>query len=376
MSRPAILTLGTAVPRHRLEQAAAARWMTEALGPQAPAGWLARLYARSGIEQRYTVLPDYLAPPGGSRLLPGPARPLSTAERMEIYRLEAPLLAAAAARGALADAAAGAGLAEGVTHLIAVSCTGLYAPGLDLDLVRALGLPPTVRRSLLGFMGCAAGLTALRMAAEIVRGEPGARVLVAAVELCSLHLQPGVDREALIAASLFGDGAAACLVGRPTRALPGICGLESFSTFTLDDSTSEMVWSIGEHGFTLALSPRIPARLGRAAPALVRSAMGGVRPGFWAVHPGGRAILDGLESALGLTPDCLAPSRAVLARYGNLSSPSLFFVLDEIRRRRSEEGAGVVGPGVAVAFGPGLTAELARLSWLPAAEGRLRRCGG
>lgn len=374
MSRPAILTLNTAVPRHRLEQAAAARWMSEALGARVPAGWLARLYARSGIERRYTVLPDYLAPPRESLLLPAAAeapgasgRPLSTTARMAIYRREAPLLAAAAARGALAD---------GITHLIAVSCTGLYAPGLDLDLVRILGLDQTVRRSVLGFMGCAAGLTALRTAAEIVRGEPRARVLVVAVELCSLHLQPGADREALVAASLFGDGAAACLVGRPSQELPGLFGLDAFSTVTLEETGSEMVWSIGDHGFTLALSPRIPARLSRAAPALVRSAMEGLAPSFWAVHPGGRAILDGIERAFTLAPDCLAPSRTVLARYGNLSSPSLFFVLDEIRRRRTGECAGEGEPGVALAFGPGLTAELGRLSRLPAAERRLRRCGG
>lgn len=366
MNQPAILTLSTAVPRHRLEQAEAARWMMASAGSRVQTGWLANLYARSGIDRRYSVLPDYLAPPATSPLSTGlePERSLSTAARMEIYRREAAPLAAAAARPALA---------EGITHLIAVSCTGLYSPGLDLDLVRALGLAPTVRRCMVGFMGCAAGLTGLRLAAEIVRGEPQARVLVVAVELCSLHLQPGVDRESLVAASLFGDGAAACLVGRPTRTLPGLFGLECFSTVTLDDSQSEMVWSIGDHGFTLGLSPRVPARLGRAAPALVRTVMGGLQPQFWAVHPGGRAILDGLERALGLGPDCLAPSRAVLAAHGNLSSPSLFFVLDEIRRRDAGQRRAT---GVAMAFGPGLTAELARVSRLPAAEGRLRRCGG
>lgn len=201
--RAAILSLGTAVPEHFVEQESLSDWMIEAVGATpALARWMKRLYAGSGIETRYSCLPDASYPPTQSRFAPD--RPLAevptTIERMEIYEQVSVAIGSAAARRALQDFAEThtqdvRAATESVTHLIVVSCTGFFAPGLDLMIARQLGLRPTVERTLVGFMGCAAAFNALRLANHIVQGQTDARVLVVCVELCSLHIQPGQKRE-------------------------------------------------------------------------------------------------------------------------------------------------------------------------------------
>ena len=376
--RVAVLSLGTAIPQYRATQTAVAEWLAASFETQPALGrWLKRVFANAGVETRYACVPDFLQPPTHSRLAPGrsPAEALTTAERMAIYEREAVALGAVAGRRALAtfcntsnsDLAAVTG---SITHLVVVSCTGFFAPGLDIALIRELNLAPTVKRTLVGFMGCAAAFNGLRTAWQIVRGEPSARVLVVCVELCSIHIQPNPDRENLIAASLFADGASACLVGRP-QGQGDIFEIGEFYTTLKPETESEMVWQIGNHGFILRLSPKIPEHLAEAAPVALKNLLGSTaRPHFWAIHPGGKAILDGLSAIFKLEPEHLAASRSVLRCYGNLSSATIFFVLDELSHRLRQEGSGGKKvKGVAMAFGPGLTIEMARLSYVPPGVG-------
>lgn len=381
--QPAILALGTALPRYSGSQDEIATWMAESFRERRLQRLVRMIHNQSGIETRYSCAPAYLQPPQESRFAPGadPAASATTAERMEVYEREAPPLGTAAAQDALADYAARRGLASeqvaaGITHLLAISCTGLFAPGLDYALAKALGLPPTVRRTLIGFMGCAAAFNGLAAAAEIVRGQPSARVLVVSVELCSLHNQPSADYDLLVGASIFADGAAACLVGFPEADDGDYFRLDELYTAIHPDTEEEMAWNIRDHGFALRLSPRVPQHLALAAPAALQTVFGSRRPAFWAVHPGGRAIVDRLADIFCLPAEALGATREVLRRHGNMSSATILFVLLALRRRLAavaesglraggqETGAGLTG--VAMAFGPGLVVEMGKLTYVPA----------
>ena len=383
--QPAILALGTALPRYCGSQEEIGRWMAESFADRRRVQRLVRMiHSQSGIETRYSCAPAYLEPPQSSRFAPGadPSCSATTAERMQVYEREATPLGATAARRALEQYAQQRGqdagqVAATVTHLLAVSCTGLFAPGLDFALTQELQLPPTVRRTLIGFMGCAAAFNALRSAAEIVHGRPDARVLVVSVELCSLHNQPSDDYDLLVGASIFSDGGAACLVGCPQPGDSDYFRLEDFYTAIQPETQQEMAWNIRDHGFALRLSPRVPEHLGIAAPAALRTVFGSKQPRFWAVHPGGRAIVDKLAEIFHLPAEALSSTREVLRQYGNMSSATILFVLEHMQQQlRSAYPASPAyggahghprGPlsGVAMAFGPGLVVELSRLTYVP-----------
>ncbi|WP_431280874.1 type III polyketide synthase [Humitalea sp. 24SJ18S-53] len=299
----------------------------------------ARLAARSGIDQRWSVLsPD--PPPGtpGS-FFPDGAWP-TTEARMATYAREAPLLAFQALESL--------GPVSGITHIVVASCTGLRAPGLDQAVQRHIGAGPSVHRTMLGFMGCQAGIIALRSAAETVRANPAARVLVVTLELGTLHMQDRTDLGHLLGYMQFADGGAAALVTADPEGLR----LDGFGTALMPEGDDQMVWEIGQSGFDLHLSTEVPASLKRLLPAAAAVLLPGAKPDLWAVHPGGRAILDAVEAALDLSPDALAPSRAVLARAGNMSSATILFVLHDML------AAAMPGQTLAaLAFGPGLSAE-------------------
>jgi predicted naringenin-chalcone synthase len=286
----------------------------------------------------------------------------STGARNAFYAREAPGLFVEAARRAV-EACPGLG-PDAVTHLVTASCTGFYAPGPDLDVVRGLGLPASVKRSHLGFMGCCAAFPALRQAAEICGADPGAVVLVVCAELCSIHLRTAEDPDTIRGASLFADGAAAAVVtgadAAPAPAEPPapVLRLDRFETMVTPTGGEEMAWSIGDLGFEMVLGSYVPQIIGthieEATAPLVGEDRAAVR--HWAIHPGGRSILDRVEDALGLSPEQLEPSRAVLRDYGNMSSATVLFVLREILRAPMEEDEETV---CGMAFGPGLTVETA-----------------
>jgi predicted naringenin-chalcone synthase len=305
-----------------------------------------RMATRAGIEQRWSVLnadPAPIGPKGfyGDGAVPG------TAKRMEIYAQAAPELALQAI-----DRLAMKSPLGHITHLVVASCTGFVAPGIDQIIARRLGLSADVERLLIGFMGCYAAVAALRSARHIVRSAPCARVLVITVELSTLHMQPDNTLEPLLAQLQFGDGAAAALVSADPA---GFALGETFAA-ALPQSDDLIRWTITDQGFVMHLSGTVPNHIGSALtePVLRTAITGGVEAATvdgWAVHAGGRSILDAVEHAFALAPDALAASRAVLRTAGNMSSATLMFVLERL----------LAGPpvreGRALAFGPGLAAE-------------------
>lgn len=339
-----INAIGTAVPDQDVHHQFVA-WAAHQLDDPRERRLFDRMVQRSGIDRRWSVLSpgeDGLPDNGAMGFYQSPWP--TTAARMAIYARQAPKLAIKAAR-ALHD---GQDWSH-ITHLVVASCTGFVAPGVDQIIARELGLDPGVERLLVGFMGCYAAITALRTARHIVRSQDDANVLVICVELSSLHLQDVHKLEPLLAMLQFGDGAAAALVSADPK------GLEIEDTFTLNlpDSSDLICWDIGDAGFIMRLSGAVPNKILTALhEPEVRGAI--VHDGpitDWAVHAGGRSILDAVQQGLELAPDCLDDSRAVLRDYGNMSSATLMFVL---ARKLQKQGP---LQGVAMAFGPGIAVE-------------------
>ncbi|AIQ47272.1 stilbene synthase [Paenibacillus sp. FSL R7-0273] len=362
----AILGMGTALPLYSIAQADVAELIASSLQDKPElARFARRVFKACGVENRYTVDDSYLGTADTCRYLPSGDRTdiPTTEERMKKYQQEAPPLALEAAKRSLLDAGQAPG---GITHLITVSCTGQYLPGLDVMLIKELGLSPRVNRLPLIFQGCAAGLKAIQMARDVVLGAPGSRVLVVCVELCTLHFQPVKEREALFAASFFGDASGACVIGEPEANHKHCLSLGKGYSVLLPDSAEDMTWEVGNTGFDLYLSPRIPKLLGTHLEAELGLLMGdSPLPELWAIHPGGRGIVDSVQEVMKLSDEQTRYSREILRTAGNLSSVTILFVLESMRRdmeARNEPAK----QGVAMAFGPGLTAELMSFTYVPA----------
>lgn len=343
--------LSTATPDHDIHKAFI-DWATPRLADERVRAIFARMAGRSGIDHRWSVLPP--TADGGSPVAPGGFYDVAglppTSARMAAYAEHAPELALNAIAG-LGDAFEPAR----VTHLVVASCTGFVAPGIDQIIARRLGLAATVERVLIGFMGCYAGVTALRSARHIVRSEPDAVVLVLSVELSTLHLSLADQPEPLLAMLQFSDGAAAGIVSSEAEGLQ----LGEGRSLALEDSAELIRWDIGDKGFEMQLSGEVPGRL-RAAlgePGVQAQLFGGgAASPLLAVHAGGRSVLDAVEAALHAPADALADSRAVLGAWGNMSSATILFVLARMMARRAK------GEGIAIAFGPGLAAEAIRFT--------------
>ncbi len=309
-----------------------------------------RMASRSQIQHRWSAL----KPPGAGAddgivdadgFYQRGAFP-STAARMRRYEADAPALAFKALERLGLDEMAGE-----VTHLILTTCTGFSAPGLDIEIVERFGLAPSVERTSIGFMGCYAAVNALKLARHIVRSEPKAKVLLVSLELCSLHLQETEELEQSLTFMIFGDGCAAALVSAEPEGLL----LDGFHV-ELDLAAREQItWKVRDLGFDMVLSGQVPAAVGRAVRQGRERILGGLEAheiDLWAVHPGGRSVLDAVEEGLALPQGALAPSREVLAAFGNMSSATVLFVLETIMRGPTR---GLRGCGMA--FGPGLSAE-------------------
>ncbi|AWM34491.1 type III polyketide synthase [Hymenobacter nivis] len=355
--------IGTANPSHCIAQQQIADFMAQALEfGDVDARRLRALYRVSGISQRYSVLPDYGRTNGDYTFFPNTPglNPFpSVGQRMAVYRREALPLALAA----VADCRRQVPSLEmaSITHLITVSCTGMYAPGLDIELVQALGLPAAVQRTCVNFMGCYAAVNALKLADAACRANPAARVLVVSVELCTLHFQKSAEDDHLVSNALFGDGAAACLVqgqplpdGAPSLALTAFhCGLEP-------DGHADMAWHINDFGFEMTLSSYVPKLIQRGIGRLTEQLLSTlpVRRAdihHFAIHPGGRKILETIEQALDLSHDDNRFAYRVLRDYGNMSSATVLFVLRDVLAAATPADHGA--PVLSFAFGPGLTLE-------------------
>ena len=360
MTTAHINAIGTAVPPHQVHDAFMAyvhEWLDDR-----DRKLFDRMAGRAGIEQRYSFVEARQfanGSVGDSENFYGAGTWPSTGERMARYEQWAPSLALdaiAALDGDIADA--------GITHLVVASCTGFVAPGIDQLIVAATGISPAVERTVVGFMGCYAAVNSLRLAHHIVRSEPAARVLVVSVELCTLHFQRSAELEKILPMMLFGDGAAAALV---TADRSGIA-LEDFRASTIAGSAGAITWRIGDQGFDMVLDGRVPGFIAETL-ALERrrndtaGLLRGTPPeefGLWAVHAGGRSVLDAVEKGLGLPGSALDTSRDILRRFGNVSSATLLFVLHAMLGERANGSAN----GMAMAFGPGMAAETFRFRML------------
>lgn len=358
-----ILGMGSVFP-HSVAQPAAARMAATLCAEDAQqAQRLTHLFERTGVEERGSVLAtrDHADPAEGLREFYRPREGEgdhgpTTAQRMQRYATAAPPLAIEACRQALTDAELSA---VEITDLITVSCTGFFAPGLDVALIRALRLRASVHRLHIGFMGCHAAFNALATAADLVAARPEARVLVVCVELCTLHFSYGWQPQRLVANSLFADGAAAVVVGAGEGNGGGSesrLQVLSSGSLLLPGSEEAMTWRIGDHGFEMTLLPEVPALIRQHVRPWLEEWLGqhGRRSsdiGLWAIHPGGPKVLSAVCQSLGVSVEAAGLSRQVLARHGNLSSATILVILE--RMRRSAPG----GDCVALGFGPGLMAE-------------------
>jgi predicted naringenin-chalcone synthase len=308
-----------------------------------------RMAERAGIAHRYSFLEaarDGRTADEAGFYTPG-AFP-GTAARMAMFEAHAPALAAQAARQLLKgeDPAS-------ITHLLVTSCTGFAAPGLDLQLIDLCGLNPGIERSMIGFMGCYAAVPALKLARHIVRSEPNARVMTLNLELCSLHLHESGDLNEILSFLLFGDGAAAALISADPLGVE----MQSFHAALVPNTADLIRWNIRDQGFDMVLSGQVPAAIHAGLAEARGDILGNHSVGeidLWAVHPGGRTVLDAVESAFALGPEALWASRGVLSDYGNMSSATIMFVLERLMAAEAR------GRGCAMAFGPGLVAETMR----------------
>lgn len=349
MTTAYINRIRTAVPDHDVHRPFVD--FAETLLPEGTPRSLFRRMARmSAIEHRYSFIEpfetaDFTWKDAQNLYVPGSFP--STARRMEAFERFAPQLA----QRALDELALSAEERLAITHVIVTSCTGLYAPGLDFDIVKYLGLSPSVERTMIGFMGCYAAINALKSAHHIVRSEPDSKVLVMNLELCSLHMQETAELEQILSFLLFADGCAACVVS----AEPSGLGIDSFLAVCLPDTSHLITWRIRELGFDMHLSGQVPAEIRRTLKESGNQVVRGKDLSvidLWAVHPGGRTVLDAVEQGLGLPAAALLHSRDILARFGNMSSATVMFVLEQVMQR-----AQVGQQGCAMSFGPGVTAE-------------------
>jgi len=351
-----IAGIGTALPPHRIAQADAAE-ITQQFSCKTAAQEriFQTIYRKAAVGSRHCVVLDKSEGDLASRQSFFTENDPTTLDRMRKYEAEASTLAVSAARAALDDAGIGP---DRVTHLITVTCTGFYAPGFDIALIKQLPLHPQVARTQIGFMGCHGLLNALRVAKAFLEVDSSACPLICATELCSLHHQYEWNPNNLVANSLFADGSGA-LVGLASGLREHTLApyrVRGTGSTLIDDSEDAMSWRIGNHGFEMTLSPRVPELINQHLrpwldPWLAQFGQTAATVGSWAVHPGGPRILSAVQEAVGLDRNALEVSHRVLAECGNMSSPTILFILDRLRRAQAPR------PCVAMGFGPGLAVE-------------------
>lgn len=355
-----ITAIGTAVPPNQITQAQVADFMAQALEmEESEARRLRALYRASGIQTRHTVLDDYTRQPGefefyGNQVGMEPFPAID--QRMELYRKHATPLCIRAIDDCF-DAIPDFDKTS-LTHLITVSCTGMYAPGIDIEIIEQMGLPTHVQRTAINFMGCYAAFPALKAADHICRANPEAVVLIVCVELCSIHFQKHRTDDHLLANALFADGAAAVVVqAKPT---PKSLYLKSFYGDIIPVGKKDMAWHISNFGFEMTLSAYVPDLIEQGIHVLTQNLLSNLPVtandiSLFAIHPGGKRILEVIEKQLHLSPDDNCHAYEVLRRYGNMSSPTVLFVLQSLQKslHASQQGTHILS----FAFGPGLTLE-------------------
>ncbi len=349
-----ITAIGTAVPLHVFEQSVISTFMERIAHQEEQRRKIKTVFRASAIKTRYSVIGDYGKQSNFTffsntkNLDPFP----DTARRMEEYKRHAASLSAQAIQNCCST---GSFDFKSITHLITVSCTGMYAPGLDVDLIYKLGLRPSVNRMCINFMGCFAAINAIKAADAFCRADSQSKVLIVCTELCSLHFQKDFTDDNILANALFADGSAALMVESNPSGL-GL-SIEGFYSDIARNGADHMAWTIGNLGFEMKLSTYVPEVLGQGISSLLEglSINTGIQPdriNHFAIHPGGKKILDSVATSLNISRERLNASYEVLRNYGNMSSPSILFVL-----KKMMEDDNVNETIMAMAFGPGLTME-------------------
>jgi predicted naringenin-chalcone synthase len=356
-----IVSIGTAVPSFKHDQQNILTFMKQVYAlSETDSRKLQFLYRQGGIDTRYSVIPDYSTEAAAwqfysptENLEPFP----SVEDRMKVYKQQAAPLSVKAIEDCL-----GSFPVKDITHLITVSCTGMSAPGLDLELLELLHLPPTTCRTSVNFMGCYAAIHALKIANAFCTADANANVLVVCTELCTLHFQNEPTVENMTSSMLFADGAAAVLVTGNKKS-SGI-NIDNFYSMVALKGSNDMAWDISSKGFLMTLSSYIPDLIEEDFDDLSRNALAAVNlkkedVTYWCIHPGGKKILESVHKSLGFTNGQLQSSYDVLREYGNMSSPTILFVLKRIMETTNiQKGEKIFG----AAFGPGLTMETFILS--------------
>lgn len=403
--KPSILGIGTATPAHRMSQEESLQMFSDIVCSEERQRRLARaLFHKSDVKNRHTIVPHQVAynwcrtaDPSSTDTESSAAKPSTvrtplelavpsevvptvvggasqgptTFERMKLYAHFAPELAIQSATKALANADC---TSDEITHLVTVSCTGFDAPGVDIELINQLRLPHSTQRINVGFMGCHGAINGLRTALAIADSDARARVLLCAVELCSLHYRFQWDSEGIIGNALFADGSAAMVISQQasapaenaTAADATEWKLLATGSCLIPDSKQAMSWCVGDHGFEMLLTSEVGDRIEAALSDwlhgwLSKQGLAFSDIAYWGVHPGGPRILSAVGSSLQLPAEALDTSRRILAQNGNMSSPTVMFILEDFMRQHAEISANSTGYCVLLAFGPGLVAEIALL---------------
>jgi alpha-pyrone synthase len=354
-----INAIGTANPANCIAQEDIASFMVRAMNlDQDNARKLKVIHKKSGIQFRYSVIDDYGKKKNFSFYNQDQTAGFSpsTSKRMELYRKHAAKLSYDAAKSCLEKSEISN---ESITHLICVSCTGMYAPGLDIDLVNLLELNTHINRTSINFMGCYAAINAIKLGHAICKAEETAKVLIVCAELCSIHFQNENTEDNMLANALFADGAAALLLSTVKTATTKI-KLDSFYNEIAADSASDMAWQIGDTGFEMKLSAYVPQIIGDGISKFIdnlkkENGLAHQKVDHFVIHPGGKKILESIEAALHLSKSDNRHAYQVLEKFGNMSSPTILFVLKLfIENLAKEEHDKNV---LCLAFGPGLTLE-------------------
>lgn len=356
----AITAIGTAVPIHKRDQKTAAEIVANALNLKGAEKRLLRsVYKSTGIEFRHSVMSDFCKNSGDYEVFPNdPNLPFpSTAVRMQVYKKYALELALVAIRNCLQQNPSF--VKEKITHVITVSCTGMYAPGLDIEIIQALHLNSQVKRFCINFMGCYATFNALKVADAICQSQQDANVLLVSVELCTIHFQKNDSMDNIISNAIFSDGAGAILVQAEQRQRKSF-SLQSFHCDLLPQNSKDMAWQIADSGFDIVLSSYVPQAVQSGIPQFMDRLLNLnnlqlSEIDLFAIHPGGYKILKACEAALKITEQDNQYSYQVLKNFGNMSSATVIFVLkaiwDELQKSDHQKKI------FSCAFGPGLTLE-------------------
>lgn len=354
--KSAILGLGTAVPEYCYQQDQLSHAVISALEMNTlRSKWYQKICEHSAIQTRYSVIPDLDETVNTGKFLGSSISTTSPSFsfRNEIFKREAPRLAHKAASQAIHDWGGNPG---SITHIVSVTCTGVVCPGIEVSLIQSLNLDYSVERVAVNFMGCFGAFKGLAVAQALANENPRNRILLVCTELCSLHLHKTESRETLIGNALFADGAASVIVGAEPKSFENpVWEIEKRASHIFPDSQNEMTWETGDTALVMRLTREVPRMIRDG----VREFLAGLlQPDLtfddcdWALHPGGKSILENIEESCGIGREQTAASWEVLSKYGNMSSPTFLFVLDQMRSRSSRK-QWTIGAG----FGPGLAME-------------------